>query len=373
MKERCYFEIETKEGLVRKDVLIFERDGRYWVKYYRQPRNRRRLALHTCNFNTAKAVVKDTILKDMGLIVEEFKKNPELLFEAFVFDVYLVECTDRYRSKYKIQSALKVICKTLGKLQIKNVAKQDILSYKEKLRKEKKSPDSINKVLSILKAVLGYAKMTGYIRENPVEAIEKVKTYQRKRYLKLEEYNRLLLTAKGYLREMIITAVQTGMRKAELLGLKWGSVDLVNKILTLEKTKSGYPRYIPLTSEVFELLTKKSFEKQTKYHDFVFAKDNGKPYNDIKKCFKKALETAEIDNFRWHDLRRTYAVYFARATGDLTTLKENLGHSSLKVTQGYLPVPLEQQKSGTRKFELIFNEEKKQSDTNLTQNEVLAG
>ena len=119
----------------------------------------------------------------------------------------------------------------------------------------------------------------------------------------------------------------------------------------LEKTKSGSTRCVQLTDRVNNILKARYQQKKRSYEDFVYETIRGKAKVDILVAFKYFTKKAGITNIRWHDLRRTYAVYYAQATGDLNSLRANLGHSRLEVTQHYLPISLEQQRAGAQKFE----------------------
>ena len=136
------------------------------------------------------------------------------------------------------------------------------------------------------------------------------------------------------MKPIVSTALMTGMRKQEILGLKWSQVH-IEKALVPEISligKGGKVRHIPLSPDMINLLL--DLEEGKGQSEFVFLL-RGKPMNDIKKGFALAMDRAGIFNFRFHDLRHTFASHFVMRGGDLLTLKEILGHSNLSMVQIY--------------------------------------
>ena len=138
-----------------------------------------------------------------------------------------------------------------------------------------------------------------------------------------------------YLEPLILLAVNTGMRKGELLSLTWEQVDLDNKVVTIlgEKAKSGKRRHIPLNDKVQSVMSK--WRDDAPMTDYVFEGDHGQPIMDVKKAWGNLLKEAEITNFRFHDLRHHFASKLVMAGVDLNTVRELLGHQSLDITLRY--------------------------------------
>ena len=126
------------------------------------------------------------------------------------------------------------------------------------------------------------------------------------------------------------------MRFGEIVGLKWENIDYANRLITLEKTKNGDARILPLTPAVGEILALR--RKTDIAHGLIFkpsSPTNRSGVVDIRNAFIKALQHADIKEFRFHDLRHAAASYLAMngaTQGELMTI---LGHKSPSMTRRY--------------------------------------
>jgi integrase len=133
-----------------------------------------------------------------------------------------------------------------------------------------------------------------------------------------------------HLTPVVLLAMNTGMRRGELLSMTWADVNLEAKMLTIraEHAKSGRQRHVPLNVEVLTVLTR-------------WAQSGASPVKrvfevgDIKKGWGKLLADAGIEQFRFHDLRHHFASRLVRAGVDLNTVRELLGHADITMTLRY--------------------------------------
>ncbi len=123
------------------------------------------------------------------------------------------------------------------------------------------------------------------------------------------------------------------MRRSEIFNLKWEQVDLSHGFILLDVTKNGERREIPINTTL-EYLFKEMMQCYVK-SEYVFTGKTGKPLTDIKKGFHTALRKAGIHDFRFHDIRHTFASQLVMAGIDITSVKELLGHKSLTMTMRY--------------------------------------
>ena len=177
----------------------------------------------------------------------------------------------------------------------------------------------------------------GLISQNPVSKVKKLLEDNHKvRFLTKDEEDRLYKALPEFLKPIVTTALQTGMRKGEILNLKWSNIDFEYGFIELLKTKSGKARKIPISDKLKQVLN-----KQDKNNQYVFMNpETGLPYVDIKKSFNKAMEKAGIKNFRFHDLRHTVATRLVEKGIDLLVVMDILGHSKIETTMRYShPIP----------------------------------
>lgn len=138
-----------------------------------------------------------------------------------------------------------------------------------------------------------------------------------------------------HLEPLVLLAMNTGMRKGELLSLRWENVDLSNGVVTVkaENAKSGKTRHIPLNNEAKQTLG--GWQQDTKEQGYVFEGEANKPITDVKKAWANLLAEANISEFNFHDLRHHFASKLVMAGVDLNTVRELLGHANLDMTIRY--------------------------------------
>ena len=134
---------------------------------------------------------------------------------------------------------------------------------------------------------------------------------------------------------IVLLAINTGLRRGELFDLKWEDINFRTKILTVEgeTAKSGDTRHIPLNPEALGIL--KKWKVQNKKQARVFYGKKGTRLDNIKTAWRGMISDAKIKNFRFHDLRHTFASKLVMKGVPLNTVRELLGHSDLKTTLRY--------------------------------------
>ena len=163
---------------------------------------------------------------------------------------------------------------------------------------------------------------------------------KRMRFLTEDEIKRLLKECPVYLKRVVECAVNTGMRKGEILRLKWDQVR--NGFIYLSKTKNMEPRQIPINDDL-DVIFKQIRKEQhlTSPHVFLY---NGSAVQDIKRAFNNAVQKAGIQDFRFHDLRHTFASQVVMRGGTLKDVQELLGHKTMTMTLRYAHLTQEHKK-----------------------------
>lgn len=137
-----------------------------------------------------------------------------------------------------------------------------------------------------------------------------------------------------YLEPLVVLAMNTGLRKGEMLTLKWEHINMEDRYLTIrsENAKSKNKRTIPLNKTVYKMLI--IWREQNLQTELVFEK-NGQPIDTYQYQWEALLKDANIENFRFHDLRHHFASKLVMKEADLNVVRELLGHADLKMTLRY--------------------------------------
>ncbi|MDI6808290.1 MAG: site-specific integrase [Candidatus Eisenbacteria bacterium] len=198
-------------------------------------------------------------------------------------------------------------------------------------------PATVNRMLATLKHMFTKASEWEMINDEILRRVRRVKllpvSNRRLRYLSSEECSALIQASSPHLKPIIIAALNTGMRKGEILSLQWDKhVDLRHGFILLDITKSGERREIPINETMRETLSGLIRHLSSQY---VFTDIDGNRFKDVKTAFNAACRRAGIKDLRFHDLRHTFASHLIMAGVDLTTVKELLGHKTISMTLRY--------------------------------------
>ncbi len=253
----------------------------------------------------------------------------------------------------------KFVLKFFGeKISISHINMGMIEEYKIWRKKQGVTDNTINKELRFLSTLINKAVEFEWIKEHKLFRkailIKGVKS-ERIRYLTTEEEERLISAIKSLknylLLDIVLFALNTGMRLNEILGLKWENVKYKEKLIVLfpEQTKNKKIHIIPINQKAFEIIEKR-FETKDRRCPYVFHR-NGEKVKSIKEGFTNALKKANIKNFTFHDLRHTFASRLVQKGIDLYVVKELLNHSSITVTQRYAHLKLENMKKAVEILE----------------------
>ncbi|WP_295438793.1 site-specific integrase [uncultured Thiodictyon sp.] len=204
-----------------------------------------------------------------------------------------------------------------------------------------RTPATVNRYLAALSHAFTVAvKEWAWVEFNPLLKVTKPKEPRgRVRFLADDERERLLSACRESrnrdLYPAVILALSTGARQQEVMGLRWPQVDLTRRVATLDDTKNGERRVLPLAGPALELLRERSKVRRLDT-DLVFPGHTrpAKPV-DLRTPFETALKVAEIQDFHWHDLRHTAASYLAMNGASLAEIAEVLGHKTLSMVKRY--------------------------------------
>ena len=227
---------------------------------------------------------------------------------------------------------------SLGNVSLKELNQRKVEKFlNEGMEADKRNWTSAtrNRHLAMLKAMFNKGMEWGVAIENPVAGIKRLRENgSRTRFLDSEEIRRLLDAATDEFHPILMTAIHTGMRRGEILNLRWSDVDFKNRIVTVQESKSGRKRMIPIDDSLYETLRVLPSRFQKGYV-FPSPVNPGKPRFDLVRQWRNVTGKIQLENVRFHDLRHTFASHLVMNGVDIKTVQELLGHSSLTMTMRY--------------------------------------
>ena len=245
---------------------------------------------------------------------------------------------------------LKLLLPYFSETPIGRISRPMVHDYRRYRHAQKKITETtVNRDVQCLKHLLFWALDEGFLAANPLSRMRLVPVRRKPGLvLGLEDEPKLLRAAAPHLRDIITLALDTGMRRGELLSERWEHVDLARRLLfvTRSKTAAGEAREIPLTDRVYELLLAKRKEEG------LLITLEGKPIHAIKTAWKAAIRRAGIRYLRFHDLRHTFNTRLMEAGVMQEVRKALMGHSSGEdVNAIYTHVELPAKREAIRKLE----------------------
>jgi len=216
------------------------------------------------------------------------------------------------------------------------------VNVREPLRDLGRSKKTINMYLATFQQVLTLAARDwedehGYtwMDHAPTFKKEKLSKKERKRirYLSKQEALRLIKEVPAHTKPIVRMALATGLRMSNILGMEWEWIDLSRRMLIVPEhvTKTGEPITVPLNSDALEILRSQRF----KHPEYVFTYQNRRMKRVNGHAWKKALKRAQIENFRFHDLRHTFASWHIQSGTPIHILQELGGWEDPSMVKKY--------------------------------------
>jgi integrase len=296
----------------------------------------------------------------MGQWAPEEQQDRNYTFHELA-DKYLDWCKGRQRSwrvKYYIT---KMLCARFGQFYLSEITNATVEQLQSEYLDQGKTPAYVNKITNVFKHMFTKAYDWEMIPEDVLKRLRKAKPLKgenkRLRFLSKEEIHQLVSACEPYLKSIVITALNTGMRKSEILNLRWDQVDFRHGFILLDKTKNGERREIPINQTLRETL--QALPRRLDIPYVFYNPKTGKPYTkDLKRSFQTALRKAGIKDFHFHDLRHTFASQLVMAGVDITTVKDLLGHKTLTMTLRYAHLAPSHKVEAVKKYDIFLNEKK---------------
>jgi integrase len=293
---------------------------------------------HTgCIGPVSKTVAKEILAKKKAEAVEGRyelpSKKPSPLFKDMAAEyLQYYQSNRRPRSAERHEMSYRALKPFFSEKRLSEITPLLIERYKRTRKEQGRSEVTINRELAFLKNLFTQAMIWGKAAENPVKQVRLFREANaRMRFLTEEEEVRLLASCNSQLKPLVITALQTGFRKSELLSLRWTNIDFRNRLIKVEAayTKTHEARSVPMNQTLTATLKNLKICAADNPTASVFG------YRQMTKTFARAVYRAGITNFTFHDLRHTFASRLVMASVDLATVKELMGHKHITMTLRY--------------------------------------
>lgn len=233
------------------------------------------------------------------------------------------------------------------------IRRQDVQRYVTQ-RSGKASPYSIQKELNVMKHLLRLAVEWEIIPFSQAQGIKSPRVPAgRVRYLQPKELYALVLACPEWLRPVVILAATTGMRRGELLSLRWLDVDLSQGRLLLPQTKNGEGRVVYLNECAQAVLSSVPYAPEVSTTNKIFGDITP---GQVSVAFVRVCRRLKIADFRFHDLRHTAASWLRMSGADIHTVALLLGHKDLRMAARYQHLSPAFLVEAVRKLDGVFGE-----------------
>lgn len=239
----------------------------------------------------------------------------------------------------RIQYIFKQFCPYYGETDLTQILPLDIEKYKS-ARLFLIKPTTLNIELRALRSLFNKAVEWGYLEKSPMNKVKLLPIPETKPvYLTYNEFEKLLTAITlPWLKALIIFAANTGMRRKELVNLKWANISLEDKVLYITndktfKTKTKRERVMPLNEISIEVLN-----SQGRVSEYVFTNTEGKKLteNYVTQCMKIAVMKSGLQKeLHFHSLRHTFASWLVMNKVPIYHVSKLLGHTTVKTTEIY--------------------------------------
>jgi len=318
---------------------VFSKRGRWWIRWactlghdHRHPSGESKTAA-TEEQKAKRAEVREARKSGRECCPRLVRRDRPLLFDEILSD-YLDYSRRSKRSHRDDQPRAQRLRSAFGGGRAIDIRPKDVEDFKAALA-DVRTVATVNHHLKLLKAVFNRAIRQGRLTDNPVAAVRLYQEHNaRSRCLGPEEEGRLLTALPNRLRPLVTLALHTGMRRGELRALCWADVDLAVGTIHVCRDKAGEGRWVTLNSVAREAL-EEAKRQQDSPSAYVFSSPRGRFLHNLERDWRPALRAAEIRDFRFHDLRHTFASRLALAGVDLYTVQRAGGWKTYPMVQRY--------------------------------------
>lgn len=315
---------------------LYKRGNLWWIRYSDGFGNIVRESSHSTKFKDAEALLLDRkkAVRE-GKEPDPVKRIPNYTFGQLA-DEYIKWC-ERQRSFSSKKGFIAQLKEAFGNIQLRHLSTKLLEQFQTERTQKGNKPATVNRLIATVKHCIHKGYQWEMLSEETFKRVRQVKLLEennrRLRFLSQPECQALIDNCNGNTKAIVIMALNTGMRKGEILSIKWEQVDLRHGFIFLGITKNGERREIPINDTLRSVI--KSLPTRLNVPYLFYDAVTGNSFNDIKRSFSTAMRRAGISDFHFHDLRHTFASHLVMAGVDITTVSKLLGHKSLTMTLRY--------------------------------------
>ncbi|MBU4232833.1 MAG: site-specific integrase [Desulfobacterales bacterium] len=324
--------------------------GVSWQIDYYDPEGKRKMKCFALKKDAEAYLGKVTAAKKEGRYHDVFdvKKESQTIFNELA-RLYVENFGFQRAFNTSKRYLLAVVQDHFGDRRLSEITYLDLETYRNRRKatpangSKQRTDASVNREMALISHMLSKAVEWGMLETSPFKKGKRLmfkENNHRLRFLTEAEVAALLTASDDlkahspYLRPLVETALLTGMRRGELLALKWEQIR--NGFIYLEAgmVKSGKGRQIPINDRLAEVFKEVRRGNQLK-SEFVFCDSQGRRFYAVKRSFASACRRAGVEDFRFHDLRHTFASRLVMRGASLKAVQELLGHADMKMTMRY--------------------------------------
>lgn len=337
---------------------IFKKDNRWYIDYYFQDGTRKREVV-SIKGKAPEKVTREDAKKALSIRRAEIAQGKFELAgttKPLVFDKlinrYLEWAKDNHRAPERDIEAAKHLKAYFGGKPLTSITPWLIEKYKSQRKALGRKPETINKELGILRRMFNLAVQWKITTTSPMKGVTflQVPRYI-PRVLREWEFHKLYQVAPPHFKPILLCAYTTGMRKGEILKLKWEDVDLEQGYIFVKETKNNESRALPIDDTLRESLIQLNEKIKNEY---VFTTNLGKPYiykDAFKRAWTTALKRSGVAKCRFHDLRHTFCSdLIVGEKEDIATVMELTGHKDKRMLKRYSHTREEAKKAAIAKL-----------------------
>ena len=307
---------------------LYKRSNTWWIAFTTPAGERVRCSAGTADKTQAQEYHDK--LKAESWRIQRLGEKPEYTWDEAACK-FLLE-TQHKATHERDKEKLRWLQQFLRNRQLQEIDRE-LIDHIAHAKAKDTSPSTANRYLALIRAILRKACHDW----EWMDKIPKIRLFpepkRRIRWLTSEQVKRLLNELPQHQQDMMIFALSTGLRQSNVINLEWNQVDLERKAAWIhpDQAKARKAIHVPLNSVVITVLLRQVGKHQSRVFTF-----RGNPIAWVNtRAWKLALKRAGIENFRWHDLRHTWASWLAQQGTPMNVLQELGGWESEEMVRRY--------------------------------------